>query len=715
MNKLLRTIEDNLFGAEDTVCLDRARLVTEADAEYASDPLPVKRSRIFRRVLEGMTLDLDSNPVFAGNTSSRPRAWMLRPEFGMSVNEQVKIENADLDDHLKGKIPEEIKEYWRTRRFGYGGVGHFSVDFEWVVERGLRDVLTRIEEAQAGADERQRVFLNGMRLACEGVIAWAARYAAAAEAAAGRAADPLVADCHRRAAAACRHVPAEPARNFFEGLQAILLVHLAMVLEGQGVSISIGLPDRALKRFDEEVAADPQTSTQLVRAFLIGVASNAEQGRGSKTQAITVGGADHTGADRCNAVTRVFLDAFAETPVSDPHLFLRWHPKIDDNVMSKAAAMLSCGRSMPLLVNDEQVAPALVEAGVAPDDAWDYCIIGCNELGIPGRACQSANTLGFGHHNDVGVLDKVMRSHASATTSNKDFLTAFEKETERAAQDGLAARKEQMARLADGAPFPFCSALCHGCVEQGDDLLRAMPYSNIYGFYVIGTANAVNALAAVDSEVFGNGNVTLAEYLAGVEKGDQKLLDRIAAAPKWGNDDEKADRWAEMLNAARDRALRRVSDRHGLPPFVVCHVVRSLHHYYGKPLGPTPDGRLAGEPLADSIGAVVGTAKSGPTATLNSVLKLDAKRWFSGIYNLNITLPAGQASPEVIRSLAEPFFLDGGQEIQFNVLDAEKLREAKRHPERFRDLVVRIAGLNARFVELSALAQDELIRRAEAL
>jgi len=715
VNQLLRTIEDNLFGAEDGVCLDRARLVTEADAKFGGEPGPVKRAMMFRHILEGMTLDVASNPVFAGNTSSRPRAWMLRPEFGIHVGEQIRIEHEDLVDHLKGKVPEEITQYWESRRFGYGGIGHFSADYGVAVEHGLNHILARIEDVRAGANETQRTVLEGMRIGCEAMIGWAGRYADAAEEAASRADDPLLVECHRRVAAACRRVPAEPARDFFEGLQAMLLVHLGMVLEGQGLSISVGLPDRALERFGDEAASDPEAATALVRAFLIGVASNAVQGKGSKTQAITVGGADHTGTDRCNAVTTAFLNAFDTTPVSDPHLFLRWHPAIDDGVMSKAAAMLARGRSMPLLVNDEQVAPALVEAGVAPEDAWGYCIVGCNELGIPGRACQCGSTMGFGHQNDVGVLDNVMRTDAASMTCTEDLLGAYEKTVEETAEKGLAARHKQVTRLADVVPFCFCSALCHGCVEKGDDLLRAMPYSDIYGFYVIGTANAVNALAAVEAEVFGNGGRSLADYVTGIDEGDAALLERIAAAPKWGNDDDRADRWALALNRARDRALRRVSGRHQLPPFAVCHVVRSLHHFYGAPLGPTPDGRRAGEPLGDSIGAVQGTARNGPTATLNSVLKLDAKRWYSGVYNLNITLPAGQASPGVVRSLMEAFFADGGQELQFNVLDAERLRDAKKHPERYRDLVVRIAGLNARFVELSELEQDELIRRAEAL
>ncbi|MHC5053991.1 MAG: glycine radical domain-containing protein [Planctomycetota bacterium] len=213
--------------------------------------------------------------------------------------------------------------------------------------------------------------------------------------------------------------------------------------------------------------------------------------------------------------------------------------------------------------------------------------------------------------------------------------------------------------------------------------------------------------------VFAGRRRTLGGYMSGVDAGDAGLLARIAAAPKWGNDDDRADRWAAALNRARDTALRAVAERQGLPPFTVCHVVRSLHHVDGRRIGPTADGRGAGEPVGESVGPVIGTAGGGPTAVLASALKLDARRWFSGIYNLNLTLPGGLASPEILRGLAEGFFRGGGQELQIGVLDAAALRAARADPERHRDVVVRVAGLNARFVELSATEQEELIRRAE--
>ena len=718
MRQVIENIQDRLFSAEDSVCLDRARLVTEAYRQHTDEPTPIRRALAFRHVLTHMTLDLTSNPVFAGNTSSRPRAWMLIPECGMNVADQIAIENDTLVGFLDDKIPDDLAAYWESSPFRVeqgsgGGLAHFSIDFQYLVQHGLAGVIARIDRAQEGGSERQRTYRSAMRLGCEAVIAWAERYASAAEDAARSASDPIVAACHRRVAEACRRVPREPARSLFEGLQAILLLHLATTLEGQGWSISIGLPDRALAQFAPEVAADPDGAADLVGAFLLGVAANSFQGSGSKSQPVTIGGADAHGADQSNAVTRAFLEAFARVPVNDPHLFVRWHPALDDGVWSEALSMLSGGRSMPLLINDHTVAPGLIEAGVAPEDAWDYCVIGCNELGIPGRAVQCGNSSGTGQ-NDLAVLDNAMRRMAGKARCVDDILAAYEADVEAIGVRGVERRRTHTDKLADDLPFAFCSACFPDCIEAGDDLLRATRYPDIYGFFIRGTTNAVNALAAVEQEIFGQNDGTLVEFFERLDARDPDLLERIASAPKWGTDDDAADALGVALNAARHRALRLAAARFGLPPFAVCHVVRSLHHLDGRRIGHTADGRAAGAPVADSIGADAGTASEGPTAVLNSVLKLNAARWFTGIYNLNLTLPRSQADPALLRCLADAFFADGGQELQIAVLDAAMLREAQKSPERFRDLVVRIAGLNARFVELSALEQQEVIRRAES-
>ena len=188
-------------------------------------------------------------------------------------------------------------------------------------------------------------------------------------------------------------------------------------------------------------------------------------------------------------------------------------------------------------------------------------------------------------------------------------------------------------------------------------------------------------------------------------------------APKWGNDDDRADKWALAWTQMRNDLLREVEAELGDRRHVSQHVVRSLHHIDGAKLGATPDGRKAGTPLADSIGAQAGTALQGPTALLNSVIKLRPSEFWQGGYNLNLTISALSASDPYLRpnllAMVEAFFAEGGQELQIGCLDADTLRDAKEHPEKYPGLLVRIAGFNALFTRLSPTEQDELISRAE--
>ena len=717
LQPLLRGTENRLFGAEDTVCLERAWLITEADKAFATDSLVVRRAKSLRHILANMTLDLKTNPIMAGNTSSAPRAWMLLPEFGLEVNGQIALEHDIPLDWLARKVPSEIVDYWRPRAIGNtpggcAGIGHMSIDFDRLVNGGLQAVLDELAGIGDSGTTAEREYRQAMTIACQAVIEWAERYAAAAEMLAESSEDAVAAACYERVAAACRHVPRLPARDYFEGLQSMLLMHLATIIEGQGLSQSIGLPDRALRRFDAEVAADPRQAAQLTSAFLLGVAANSYQGRGSKTQAITVGGADARGRDACNAITRAFLAAFGETPVNDPHLFLRWHQGIDPEVTATAMQMLSNGRSMPLLINDHQAATALEDCDVQAADAWDYCICGCNEIGIPGRCTVSAFAMGAALV-DVQVLHDCIESVPQPRTANA-LVEAYEAATERLLQESVLNSRRRIEHLAQIAPFPLTSACCDGCVKVGADYLLAMPYRDLATVFARGTANAINTLAAIDDIISQRHLVASpAELLQRLRQDDDDEVKRwIQQSPKWATDDDRADQWAVALHEARQRAIERVEERLGLP-ILVCHVIRSLHHMSGRHMPATIDGRGKGEPLAASIGAQQGSGREAPTALLGSVVKLDARRYYRGVYNLNLTLPAGQISAAIVGSLCETFFAGGGQELQVAVLSPQQLRAAQRDPQAHRDLVVRIAGLNARFVELSAIEQSEIIGRAE--
>ncbi len=632
LHERVRAIRDDLVASEDTVCLQRARLVTEAWRRHEADPPPLRRAQAFAHVLRHMDLDVHSNPFFAGNTSSRPRAWMLIPEHGFCNDAQVSLEHPDLAHILEGRIPQDLLDFWSERSFGGGfGIGHLAVDLEAVVHRGLQALIAETASHAGDGAEPQQTYREAMRITLQAVIDWARRYADAADAAAQAEADPLLRDAHRRVAAACRHVPAQPARSLFEGLQAITLIHLAIAVEGHGMSVSVGLPDRVLAPFIDD-AFDAGEATALVAAFMLKIAANSILGRGYKSLAITVGGADNNGRDQSNPLTLCFLEAADRLRLGDPPLFVRWHAGLHPQVKRRAVELLGAGLSFPLLVNDPPTTQGLINAGVAPDDAWEFCVIGCNELGIPGRLMESATALA-GTVQYAELLNEVLLDHPDpgSVKHMADLLWPLEQLLSERATRMREQGERHRLRMAERVPTPFTSALMRGCIRRGEDLLTGMTY-RLPGVYERGLTNAVNGLAAIDQVVFGDGTLDLKQLVEALQANlaDRAVRERLLAAPKWGNDDDRADRWAIELVALRERVLDEVDARFGGRPHMSCHVVRSLHHLDGRRIAASPDGRLAWTPVADSLGAQTGTARAGPTGVLNSVLKLDAAHNYRG-------------------------------------------------------------------------------------
>jgi len=716
LRSLLAETKQCIHAAPDHVSLERARLVTQAYRLHAGAPMPLRRARAFAHILHHMTLDLDTNPLFAGNVSPGPRAWMLLPEYGFSVPAQALVEKPALATLLDDDVvPDDLRAFWKKRALGGdAGIGHLIPDHARVLATGLDAIACQAEQAPDDGSE-QAVFRRAMAVGCRAVIAWAARYAGTAEIAARRGGDPLRAACLRRVAAACRRVPAYPPRDLFEALQAVALLHMAVHIEGHGYSVSLGRLDQVLLPYYDP-ARDNDDLSELLAAFMLVLEGNALWGSHSKTQPITLGGIQVDGRDASNPLARAFMVAWELISTPEPVLFLRWHGSLPRDIKERAAGMLAAGRNMPMLVGDRATIAGLVSARIAANDAADYAIIGCNELGVPGKLMWESVAI-----HGAGLIRELLIERAAALPSMAAFLAALE---ERATAKLLAEvrwRLDARQREAACTPTPFTSALMDGCLESGVDLVGGLPYMSI-NVRDAGFANTVNSLAAIARVIYDEKLATPADLAAALEAdyaGHEPLRRALCGAATWGNDDSATDRWALAWLEVRDRACRRVEQVLGIPRLLPELVTRSLHHLEGARLAATPDGRRAGDPLGDSVGAVLGSARRGPTALMASVCGMNAALHWPGGYNLNISLPATRwsqpgALDEVI-ALVDGFFDSGGQELQLAVLDADTLREARAHPDRHPDLIVRVAGFNARFGELSTVEQDELIARAEAV
>jgi len=305
---------------------------------------------------------------------------------------------------------------------------------------------------------------------------------------------------------------------------------------------------------------------------------------------------------------------------------------------------------------------------------------------------------------------------AMSATNMADLMEPYRRRVTEHLLRSTEACNARLRRVAEVAPTPFTSSLMWGCLRAGRDL-TVHNYYNLPGVYERSLTNAANALAAIEDTVFTRGVLTMADIVEHMRRdfADESVLQLLREAPKWGADDASADKWALALVDMREAALRHVEARLGMPRHVVCHVVRSLHHTDGLRIAASPDGRHAWAPVADSIGAEVGTATDGAPSTLLSVLKLDARKHYRGGYNLNLTMLRANTTPDAMSGLIDGFFGAGGQELQIACWDADLLRDAMRHPDRHGDLVVRVAGFNARFVDLSRREQEELAKRLDCV
>jgi formate C-acetyltransferase len=368
--------------------------------------------------------------------------------------------------------------------------------------------------------------------------------------------------------------------------------------------------------------------------------------------------------------------------------------------------------------------------GVSREDAFDYVPVGCNELGIPGkayfnpgahvdypRAQELALTAGRGYDGRDDVPDIPLPDTLGAFD---DLTAAVGRVLRWQVQTSYAASMPLLMAQMRWGQTPLTSCFFDGCIERGRDLAERTKY-NILSCGGAFFANMVDSLAAIREVVYERGEATLAQVAEACRAnfaGQELLRQRLLRAPKHGNDDARLEDLVTLVERLRDEPVKELCrDPRDGTPFGNVHITRSSAVRVGARTPATPDGRLAGMPLAASVAASPGVERQGPTAVLKSILQLNAiKSWQCG-YNVNLRFQRAMlADPEGRRRLdamLRAYFLGGGQEMQINSADTAELRAAQAHPERYRDLVVRVAGFSAFFVNLSRDMQDEIIARTE--
>ncbi len=626
--------------------------------------------------------------------------------------------------------------------------GHTVLD-DKIYRRGLVDFQRDIDEAVAALDAtrdprawEKREELAAMRIACDAVIRFAERHAEAAEAQAksepgGRRREEL-----ERIAAVCRYVPAHAPRDFWEALQAYWFCHLGVITELNGWdAFNPGHLDQHLLPFYERGLADgtltPEIARELVECFFVkfnnhpappkvGVTA-AESGTFTDFANINLGGLESDGHDGSNPVTHLLLDVIGEMHLLQPSSNLQLSRKTPDTVLKHTLEVVRKGYGFPSIFNADAVVEEQLRQGKSPADARAGGCSGCVEVGAFGKEAYILTgyfnlpkvleiALHNGHDPRTGQQLGPETGEATQFDNFEELFAAFRTQLRYFIDVKIAGNQiigQMYERL---MPAPFLSVLIDDCIETGRDYnAGGARYNNTF-IQGVGIGTISDSLAAIQHAVFDEHRVSIGELVdaldANFENREELRVRLTRRAPKYGNDDDRADRpMRRVFEAFFEEVDGRPAARGGVHRIEM--LPTTCHVYFGSVTGATPDGRTAGRPLSEGISPVQGADRKGPTAVLRSAAKMDHIRTGGTLLNMKFTpaIVAGDDGLQKLAHLVRSYFKMDGHHVQFNIVDADTLRAAQAAPDEHRGLIVRVAGYSDYFCDLSNALQEEIIAR----
>jgi len=594
-------------------------------------------------------------------------------------------------------------------------------------------------EASAERDE-----LRAMAIAADAVIRFAERHAEKAEELAKTESDP----CRRaellKIAEVCRHVPANAPRDFWEALQAYWFTHLGVVTElNTWDSFSPGRFDQHLYPFYQKGMEDGTLTRDQAKELLeclwvkfnnqpappkVGVTA-AESGTYTDFANINNGGLKRDGSDGVNDVTYLILDVIDEMHLLQPSSNLQLSARSPEAFLKRGLDIVRQGWGQPSIFNADMVVEELLRQGKRVQDARCGGISGCVETGAFGKEAYILT----GYFNLPKVLEIALNNGIDPRSGKKigietgdprgfssyeELFAAFRKELRYFVEIKLRGNNVIERLYADYMPAPFLSLLVDDCIASGKDYNNGGPRYNTTYIMGVAPATCTDSLAAIKYHVFDRKAVNMEELLRALAcdfQGHDKLrLLLWNRTPKFGNDDDYADAiLGELFDAFFEEIDGRRNTKGG--NYRVNYLSTTCHVYFGSMTGATPDGRRAWEPLSDGISPVQGADRNGPTAVVKSAAKMDHVRTGGTLLNQKFTpqLLKGDDGLDNVAHLVRSYFRLGGHHIQFNVVTAATLRAAQAEPEKYRDLIVRVAGYSDYFCDLTRALQNEIIARTE--
>lgn len=674
-------------------------------------------------------------------------------------------QNNNLRARGEALLPEEVRVFMETGVFGMegklnAGDAHLAVNYERILKDGLKGYEKRVKEYKATLDLTdpesidKYCFYNAVLIVLEAVRNFANRYSVLAEDLAEKELNQERKIELLEISRICSKVPYEPAETFQEAVQSVWFIQLILQIESNGHSLSYGrfdqymypYYDRDIKNgtIKESEALELLTCLWIKTLTINKVRSQAHtlSSAGSPMyQNVTIAGQTIDKKDAVNDLSFLVLKSVAQTRLTQPNLTVRYHKNINKHFLDECVEVMRLGFGMPALNNDEIIIPSFMDWQVKEEDAYNYSAIGCVETAVPGK--WGYRCTGMSYINFPRMLLCTMNNGVDLT-SNKRFTKGYGYFTEMESYEELLKAWDKTIReitrysvivenVIDKAserdvPDILCSALTDDCIARGKTIKEGGAVYDFISGLQVGIANMADCLAAIKKLVYEEKKITrqelwnaiLDDFSSPENKKIQEML--IREAPKYGNDDDYVD---QLIVEAYDSYIEEIekypNTRYNRGPIggIRYAGTSSISANVGQGMSTmaTPDGRNAFEPLAEGCSPAHNSDKNGPTAVFKSVSKLRTNKITGGVL-LNQKMTPQMLSTEENRQklelLIKTFFNRlHGYHVQYNIVSKETLIDAQKHPEKHKDLIVRVAGYSAFFNVLSKKTQDDIIGRTE--
>jgi len=781
------------------LCLEKARLITESYRQTEGEPEIIRCAKAFAHVLENIPIFIDEDELIVGEGASKPWGVEIDPFLGVwdeaQIAEAAKEGLIVVNEEDWQKI-RELGQFWRTKcteyktgqlyderlykflqvgvalpplgrreefRGAYAGNGLcLSFNFTDCLQdfgrwfNGLNSIIKEANEELNSLryvtydDVEKRLFLESAIIVLKAVIRLANRYAELADKMSANEEDPVRKEELERIAEACRWVPANKPRTFYEAMQSLWF---NQILSAPTSTYNFGRFDQYMYPFYKQDVEEGRITNSDVLALLCELRIKCMKPENIKLRSVkrmqhagfakwrnmVIGGVTPDGKDATNELSYLVLEA--AKIVRTPHhtITLRVHEGTPEDLILKALEVVKTGIGIPAFAGDKSFIAYLSEGGIPLEEARNYHIAGCLDPAIPGKASFLAG--------DYFVVPKVLeifmnggidpRTHISigpyvdveSFETFEEFYHAFKQYISYFV--GLWHEHITVTYFTERCLPSYYdvveiieTVLLHDGIKVGRPLSKrkaSPPYDFKPVMVPVGMINVVDSLAAIKKLVYEEKKITmrrLREALAANWQGYEDVRKMCLKAPKYGNDDDYVDQIAKDLYKFLLREEEKYISTRPRGARVRGIGGASITSMWagGAITGATPDGRFAGETLADgTVSPAQGRDINGPTAVIKSASKIDQNSFSSALLNMKFH-PSALNTVEDLRKLAvliKTYFSLGGKWIQFNVVGRETLLDAQRHPENYQDLIVRVAGYSAYFTQLSKPVQDDIIKRTE--